>query len=527
MIARAALFPVFLTILAFFGFVRPALAEFALTILHTNDVHGRFEETDHEISLCSPKERYDGKCYGGSARLYTAIEDVRQNVEHSVLVDAGDQFQGSLLFQRYQGELTADLMNMMGYNVMTLGNHEFGAGLDTLRRFLDTVRFPVVIANGDFSNEPILAGQVAASHVQVISGHNVGFIGVIAQDTDVTANLGPSVTFGDPAFFVGREVAILTARGVDKIIVLSHLGYSEDKALAEKVDGIDVIVGGHSHTFLHNDHIASAGPYPTMVGQTAIVQAFAFGQYLGRLDVVFDSEGQVQSAQGDPIILDQWVPENPFIASRVDRASKPLNEMRRNVVGEAERRIDEGPFGCRRSDCPLGILVAEAMLVGGAPLGAEVAILNSGSIKTVLTAGPITMADVRTALPFNNTLSTFKLSGQELKEVLENGVSEVLNGSGRFPQIAGMRFSYLPFNPLGEQVANIKIQGEPLDPDRDYTIVTNSYLRRGGDGYRTFLEAREAYDLGPDIADLVAGYLGANRPYMPFRDDRIELLYEQ
>ncbi|MEM6481446.1 MAG: bifunctional metallophosphatase/5'-nucleotidase [Pseudomonadota bacterium] len=502
------------------------MADFSLTILHTNDVHGRFEPISARDGICSERENIDGKCFGGVARLHTAIQEARQSVPNSVLLDGGDQFQGSLLFRQYKGQLAAEMMNTLGYDAMTLGNHEFGSGVEALRAFIDKARFPVLMANGDLSGEPALAGQVPKSFVHLVGGEQVAFIGIVPENTAELANPGPTITFSDPYFAVGREVTRLTARGIDKIILLSHAGYYRDLQLAEEIEGIDVIVGGHSHTFLHSDDITAEGPYPTMVGQTAIVQAYAYGRFLGRLDVIFDDNGQVLSAEGEPILMNSWVPENPFIKARIEKASAPLEALRDEVVGSAESRIDEGLLSCRVTECPIGNLVADAMLASDASQGAEIALMNSGGIKGVLDKGPITMGDVMITLPFQNTLATFTLTGQELREVLENGVSRVENSSGRFPQVAGMRFAFKPFEPTGNRIAMIEIDGEPIDLQRQYKVVSNSFLRGGGDGYTMLRDAREAYEFGPDLADVLADYLKRNLSYTPVTDERIEILID-
>lgn len=515
-----------LIILCLVALGKPTLAEFSLTILHTNDVHGRFEPINAINGLCSNTENINGECYGGAARLHTAIQQARDSVANSVLLDGGDQFQGSLLFRQYQGQLAAELMNTLGYDGMALGNHEFGSGVDALRAFIDRVRFPVLMANGDLSAEPALADEVLRSFVHLVGGQQVAFIGIVPENTTELANPGPTITFSDPFFAVGREVARLTARGIDKIILLSHAGYYRDLQLAEELEGIDVIVGGHTHTLLHNDHIAAEGPYPTMVGQTAIVQAYAYGKYLGRLDVVFDDNGQVLSAEGEPILLDTGVDENPFIKARIAEANVPLEALRDEVVGSAEALIAGGLLSCRVTECPIGNLVADAMLASPASQDADIALMNSGGIQADLEQGPITMGDVMLTLPFQNTLATFILSGQDLMDVLENGVSEVHNSSGRFPQIAGMRFAFKPFDPKGSRITMVEVNGEPLDPQREYKIVSNSFLRGGGDGYTMLRDARDAYDFGPDIADVLADYLRANQDYAPVTDGRIEIILD-
>ncbi|MEM6577753.1 MAG: bifunctional metallophosphatase/5'-nucleotidase [Pseudomonadota bacterium] len=505
---------------------RPGLADYSLTILHTNDVHGRFEPVGARDGACSEKENFDRRCLGGTARLYTAIQSARRSVENSVLVDSGDQFEGSMLFREHRGQLAAEMMNTLGYDAMTLGNHEFGSGAETLRAFIDKVFFPVLAANVDVSGEPSLAGQVPRSVALPIGGQQIGFIGIVPANTSELTNIGSTLSFSAPDSAIRIEVARLSARGIDKIVLLSHAGYTEDLRLAADIAGIDVIVGGHSHTFLHNDDVKATGPYPTMVGQTAVVQAYAFGRYLGRLDVIFDDTGQILEAKGEPIELDSQVTENLFVKSRIKEAAEPLKTLRNQVIGTADAAIGEGLLGCRIAECPLGNLAAEAMLASAAQAGVEVAVTNSGSIKALIEPGEITLDDVITAFPFQDTLTTFTVTGRALKDALEAGVSKVEVSSGRFPQIAGMRFSYRPLAPKGTRITRVEIGGDALDPDREYTVVSNSFLRAGGDGYALFREADGAETVGPEFADVLADYLRANQPYMPFTDGRIEMVID-
>ena len=260
-----------------------AMADYSLTILHTNDFHARFEPISKYDSGCSAEDNTEGKCFGGSARLVTAIEEARARSNNSILVDGGDQFQGTLFYTYYKGKLAAEMMNKMGYTAMTVGNHEFDDGPEVLRGFMDAVNFPVLMSNADVSGEPLLADKLAKSTVIEQGGEKIGLIGLTPDDTHELASPGPNITFSDPVAAVQGEVDKLTAEGVTKIVVLSHSGYRVDQQVAAETTGVDVIVGGHSNTYLSNTSDRAEGPYPTMVGDTAIVSAYAYGKFLGEL----------------------------------------------------------------------------------------------------------------------------------------------------------------------------------------------------------------------------------------------------
>ncbi|AXI45425.1 multifunctional 2',3'-cyclic-nucleotide 2'-phosphodiesterase/5'-nucleotidase/3'-nucleotidase [Sulfitobacter sp. SK012] len=500
-----------------------AAADYSLTILHTNDFHARFEPISKYDGPCNVEDNTEGKCFGGSARLMTAVTEARARSNNSILVDGGDQFQGTLFYTYYKGSLTAEMMNQMGYDGMTVGNHEFDDGPEVLRGFMDAVEFPVLMSNADVSGEPLLADKLAKSTIIERGGEKIGLIGLTPEDTDELASPGDNITFSDPVAAVQGEVDKLMAEGVNKIIVLSHSGYAEDQRVAAGTTGVDVIVGGHSNTLLSNTNERAAGPYPTMVGATAIVQAYAYGKFLGELNVTFDDEGNVTEAAGEPLIMDAAVAEDEGTVARIAEAAGPLDEIRNKVVANTDEVIGGDRDVCRAQECSMGNLIADAMLARVKDQGIDVAIQNGGGIRASIDAGEVTMGEVLTVLPFQNTLSTFQVTGDVLLAALENGVSEVEEGAGRFPQVAGMTYAFDGKAEVGARISDVMIGGAALDPAKVYGVVSNNYVRNGGDGYDMFKTAANAYDFGPDLADVTAEYLAANAPYSPFTDGRISV----
>ncbi|WP_146586303.1 bifunctional metallophosphatase/5'-nucleotidase [Puniceibacterium confluentis] len=500
-----------------------ASADYSLTILHTNDFHARFEPISKYDSGCSAEDNTAGECFGGSARLVTAIEAARTRTNNSILVDGGDQFQGTLFYTYYKGKLAAEMMNKMGYDGMTVGNHEFDDGPEVLRGFMDALDFPILMSNADVSGEPLLADVLMKSAVIEKGGEKIGLIGLTPQDTDELASPGPNVTFSDPSAAVQGEVDKLTAEGVNKIIVLSHSGLNVDRTVAENTTGVDVIVGGHDNSLLSNTIEGAKGPYPVMVGDTAIVQAYAYGKFLGELNVTFDDAGVIKEAVGEPIILDGAVAEDDSTKARIAEAAAPLEEIRNKVVAETAEPIVGDRNVCRAMECAMGNLVADAMLARVADQGIQIAIANSGGLRASIDAGEVTMGEVLTVLPFQNTLSTFFVSGQTVIDALENGVGQIEEGAGRFPQVAGMTFAVDKAAAPGSRVSDVMVAGAPIDPAATYGLVSNNYVRNGGDGYKMFIDAKDAYDFGPDLADVTAEYLAAKGPYKPYTDGRITM----
>lgn len=501
-----------------------AYADYNLTILHTNDFHARFEPISKYDSGCSAESNDEGKCFGGSARLVTAIGEARARSNNSILVDGGDQFQGTLFYTYYKGMLAAEMMNHLGYDGMTVGNHEFDDGPEVLRGFMDAVEFPVLMSNADVSNEPSLAGVLKKSTIIEADGEKIGLIGATPEDTDELASPGDNISFSDPLAAIQREADMLTKMGVNKIIVLSHLGHKTDVEIAPHLTGVDVIVEGHSNTFLSNTSDRASGPYPMMIGNTALVSAYAYGKYLGELNVVFDDNGEIISATGEPIVMDAAVTEDAAIKARIAEAAAPLEEIRQKVVASAADAIDGDRGNCRARECQMGNLIADAMLARVADQGVSIAIQNGGGIRASIDAGEVTMGEVLTVLPFQNTLSTFEVTGAVMVAALENGASQWEEGAGRFPQVAGMSFTVTPANEAGSRVSDVMVGGAPIDLDATHGVVSNNYVRNGGDGYKMFRSAANAYDFGPDLADVTAEYMAAQGAYSAYLDGRITVV---
>ncbi len=500
-----------------------ATADYSLTILHTNDFHDRWEPISRFDSTCSAEDNAAGECFGGAARLVTAITEAKERHDNWLLVDAGDQFQGTLFFQFYGGDVAAEIMNGLGYDAMAVGNHEFNNGPEGLASFVEQVNFPVLMSNADIANEPALAGLIESSVVVEKDGERIGLVGVTPINNDELSSPGPNITFVDPSPAIQAEVDRLTADGVNKIIVLSHSGYATDLVIALNTTGVDVIVGGHSNTFLSNTDEDADGPYPDMVNGVAIVQAYAYGKYLGELNVTFDDDGNVIEAAGEPILLDASVAEDEAIVARLAELAEPLNAVRDEVVGEAAAAIEGDRSFCRAVECEMGNLVTDAMLDRVADQGIQIAFTNGGGLRASIDSGEITKGEVLTVLPFQNTLSTFQVTGETLIAALENGVSQVEEGSGRFPQVSGMSFTVDLSAEPGARVSEVMVGDAPIDPEAVYGVVSNNFVRNGGDGYSMFVDAMNAYDFGPDLADVTADYIAMNSPYTPYLDGRITI----
>lgn len=499
-----------------------AHAEYTLHVIHINDLHSRLEPITKYDNTCSAEDNDAGECFGGVARVATMINQLRSELdgENVIVLDAGDQYQGSLMYTTYKGDAEIEFMNKIGFDAMAVGNHEFDDGDEGLLKLLDGAEFPVVSGNIDVSQSNILAGKLNDHLVLEVGGEKIGIVSALAVDTPETSSPSDAVIFSDEIENLQHDVDTLTDEGVTKIIALNHVGAKKDLAIAEGVSGLDAVVGGHSHTLFSNTEEAPY-TYPTMVGDVPVVQAYAYSKYVGHLVLTFDDEGNVTAATGDTILLDASVAEDEEIKARVAELAGPIEELKAKVVAEAAADIDGSRETCRSVECPMGTLVADAMLDRVKDQGIEIAIQNGGGVRASIPAGQVTMGDVLTVLPFQNTLSTFHVSGATMVEALENGVSQMADGAGRFPQVAGMSFTVDPAAEEGARISDVMVGGAPIEMDKMYGVVSNNYVRNGGDGYKMFLSAENAYDFGPDLADVLAEYMIENAPYQPYTDGRI------
>ncbi|WP_159979410.1 bifunctional metallophosphatase/5'-nucleotidase [Roseobacter cerasinus] len=499
-----------------------ASADYTLHILHTNDMHSRIESINKYDSTCNAEGEAEGTCFGGVARVKTAVDQKRAELEgqNVLLLDAGDPFQGSLFYSTYKGAAEAEFMQAIGYDAMAVGNHEFDDGPQGLADFIEKVSFPVVSGNLDLSGEALLDGKVENHVVLDVGGQKIGIVSALATDTVETSSPGEGVVFQDEIEALKADVATLEAEGVDIIIALNHVGLNKDLDIAANVPGIDVVIGGHSHTLMSNDDDGTPA-YPEMVEGTPVAQAYAYTKYLGHLTVTFDDAGAVTAASGDPMVLDASVVPDEAIAARIAEMGAPIEELKQRIVAETASEIVGSRDVCRAQECTMGNLIADAMLDRVKDQGVEIAIQNGGGIRASIDAGEVTMGEVLTVLPFQNTLSTFQVTGASIVDALENGVSQIEDGAGRFPQVAGMSYAFDVSQPAGSRVSDVMVSGAPIDPEKVYSVVSNNYVRNGGDGYAMFEEAQNAYDFGPDLADVTAEFLAANAPYTPYTDGRI------
>lgn len=513
-----------------------AFADFELNILHINDLHSRIEAINKSDSTCSADDAAKNECFGGIARVKAAIDARRAELtgKNVLTLDAGDQFQGSLFYTTYKSAPIAEFMNGIGFDAMAIGNHEFDDGPEELAKFIDALQFPMISGNTLAGLNSPVADKFKPYIVKDFGGEKVAVVSVLATDTDETSSPGDSILFADEIGYLKEAVKEIEGQGIDKIVLLSHVGYPKDQEIAAAVDGIDVIVGGHSHTLLSNTDENAAGPYPTMIKNPAgkdvpIVQAYAYSKYLGDLTVVFDDAGVVKSATGEPKLLDASVTPDAGFVAKVAELAGPIEELKLKEIGATAEAIEGSRDVCRAMECSMGNLVADAMIDRLSDQGITIAIQNGGGLRASIDAGTVTMGEVLTVLPFQNTLASFQLKGSDIVAALENGVSQVEEGAGRFPQVSGLKYTADLNKPAGSRITSVEVkEGDAfvaIDPNKVYGVATNNYMRSGGDGYKVFATGgQNAYDFGPGLESVVADYIAKNSPYKPYTDGRITVI---
>ncbi|KAF9998008.1 hypothetical protein BGZ79_008303 [Entomortierella chlamydospora] len=520
-----------------------------LTVIHTNDVHSRVDPANDFGVSCTSEDIATGHCYGGTARHKTIVERLRKSNKHSLLLDGGDE-----------GNVTAEVMNELGYDLGTIGNHEWDNGPDNLGQYWPKLKFPIICANVDLSKKPELEKWVKPYHIFEDIG--VAVIGYITNTTGDISNAGPDVSFTDPIPVVQKYVDELEAKGIKRIFGLSHNGYGPDMELAANTHGIDLIVGGHSHSYLGDpSNPLSEGPYPTVIKNlkgenTLIVQAFCWGRYIGHLDVVFNPEGKIVSWEGAPILVENSVTADPRLLGRIDDWRHEFEEWGETVLGVATDSFDQA--SCKQRECTMGDFVADAMLEhartpiftsledyiqnyeqhkkegrlieDGRPW-TDLAFINSGGIRSGLPAGNITIEMIMTTSPFGNGLVQAQMSGEEILDILEAVASGRHKKSQKQVtsniQISGLRYIFDSSRPLEEpHLIKAEVEGydkvwREIKKDRRYWVVTLDFVLTGGDNIVVPKEGRREIKL--EVLDKVLmDYIEDRGKITPYLDGRIK-----
>ncbi|XP_065338966.1 snake venom 5'-nucleotidase-like [Cloeon dipterum] len=543
-------------LLAAAGSMAAADGHFRLVVLHNNDMHARFEQTNGRSGKCSQKFLSTNYCFGGFARVSQVVKDVRSAEKNVLFLNAGDTYQGTTWYTVHKWRVVAFFVNLIGLDAMSLGNHEFDDGVAGLAPFLENVTVPNLAANLNVSGEPSLS-KLRPSVVLEVGGRKIGVIGYLTPETrDLAKDIG-NVEFEDEVTAIKREVKRLIASGVNILIALGHSGHTVDKKIAQEVDGLDLVIGGHTNTFLYSGHRPDSeipsGLYPTMMKQASgklvpVVQAYAYTKYMGMLNMTFDENGEIVTVEGNPILLDFNIKEDPAILAELKPWANKVANLTKERIGKTMVFLNGSQSACRMEECNLGNLIADSFVYHNARsysgqgwTDAPIAIQNGGGIRNSIDkssdTGYVTMEDVLAVLPFQSGIIKMKLKGTYLLEALEESVRYYdfagTEAPGRFLQYSGLNVVYDMKKPPGERVKSATARcGNcrvpvfyPLDPEETYTLIMSTYLSDGGDGFRVFSNhGINKSTLDAEESSIFADYIKQNSPVFAAVEGRITLL---
>ncbi|KAJ2168236.1 hypothetical protein GGH15_001551 [Coemansia sp. RSA 562] len=516
--------------------------QYAMRLVHTNDLHAHLLPFDTATGAdCDPQlQNSSAHCVGGVAYVKAVVDHLRggTNVHDAVVVDAGDAVQGTPFDSLFVGNASVAVINALRYDAVTLGNHEFDRGLDHLAKYLGKIRASALCANLDFTRS-IPALQAAVQPFTIIERHHLGIIGLLTPDTAVSSKLGVGVQITDPITAVNSARARLAKMGINRIVVLSHLGFDADQQLATRIDpGVGLIIGGHTHTYLGNSTDETpSGTYPTWVAnaagsdwQTAVVQAKSFGQYVGYLDLVFNDDGSLDSrlTRGTPVpvsIVPQISPvhgmaPSALMQSVIQPFVKEAKELESLRIGEAEAEFAAPESQRDLHELALGNLVSDALVWFDRHV--SVSILNTGVLRGHLPLGTITRGDLLQALPFDDALTVVNITGSEIRAIIARTSSET-DGVLSSLQYSGLR--------VGNNSVEIRTmvgtydarpfadeKWQALDNSQSYEILMPQFIAGGGDGVAgRKLESRVIAD---KLRDLIELYIARFSPVAPILDQR-------
>lgn len=463
-----------------------------LRFLHTNDMHGTLAPLKDTVLLGHPAE------LGGAAYLATLVNTLRAEApDRTLVLDAGDAVHGQAASDLSEGVAMAEVMNAIGYDAATVGNHDPVWGVEAMERRLDRCEFPNVVANVSHDDGTLLA-NTAPYAIFDLDGVKVGVLGLLTPET-VEASREDCIRglrFDDEQEAIEHYLPEMRAKGADVAIMLTHDGLARDMVHANDNPDQDLLfIGGHSH---------SRTPDAIRMGGNHIVQAGSQGRELGVLEVDFDrSTRRIVDVRHTLVPVDTSVlSPDPDVQAIVDRYQREADEKMGRVVADLP-----GPYTRTNSqDSLLGNLVTDAMRIAAE---ADVAIMNSSGLRCDLPEGEVTVRGLYEVMPFGGELVKGTIRGQELMEVLERSAAyrepdaEV---QSPFLQVSGVRFEYDADRPEGQRVVSAEVRGVPVEAGQTYSIAMEDFLAQGKDGYDG-LGRVQCQDVGQTIIDAVGSYL--------------------
>lgn len=466
-----------------------------ITFVHSNDLHGRILHNEQNGEL-------------GLAKIAHIANETRKQYANTFVLDMGDTFHGTNYANFSQGESAAQAMNLIGYDAMVAGNHDFNFGYKRLVELDQMTDFPILSANVVFEADGELL--LYTHMVQEKLGKKIAFVGLTAIDTVVKThpNNIEGLVFIDEVEVIKEMVAGLKNE-VDHIVVLSHSGYDVDLEIAKAVTDLDLILGGHSHTTIEK---------PELVNGTYITQAWEHGKALGITHMLF-YKGELVGINGHLTRDYKELPADPKVKALLDQYVAEVDKELNKVIGSVNVKLDGARELVRTQETNLGNLVTDAMRE---LTGADIAMTNGGGIRADIEPGEVTMNHVISAFPFTNTVVLVELNGQQILSTLEHSVRLYPEQNGGFMHVSGLTFEFDPSKAAGDRVSNVKVDGKPLDLNKKYTVATNDFTAAGGDGYSWLAEGELLSYTGELLNTVVSDYI-QDKKAIPAVEGRIKV----
>lgn len=471
----------------------------AVTILQMNDVYST--------------KPVDGGKAGGLARVATLIDQLKEDGHTVVTVLSGDFLSPSVASSVFHGREMIEVLNATPLDIATLGNHEFDFGVPTLLERMKEAEFEWVIANifDEQTGKPI--GGAKPYIIREYGPVKVGYIGLCLAGAEIMDKKKEGAVFKDPFEVAAQQLPKMKAEGADAIVALTHLAYGDDVKLAREFPEIDLIVGGHEHFAI-----------TSIVGSTLVSKADSDARTVARHDFVRRTPDGPIERHYQLIPVDDSFEDKPEVAVVVGKFEAQLDKALDQTVGRTESKLNAVAEDLRSREVNLGNFFADAMTQA---TGAPVAIVNSGSIRSNTTygPGPVTRRDLLAIHPFGGTATKVEISGEVLLAALENGVSEIEDSAGRFPQVSGLEFTVTPSAAAGSRVSDVLVQGEPLDRSKDYVVSINDYMLEGGDGYDMLKDVKVLLNAesSPLLVNALEESLSAQKVIAPAVEGRIKI----
>lgn len=526
-------------------------------ILHNNDMHARFEQTSVDSGKCTEEEANSNKCYGGFGRVAYEVRKYREEAKNGGLpvfyLNAGDTYTGTPWFTVFKDNITAAFLNKLKPDAISLGNHEFDENVEGLIPFLNEVDFPVLASNLDLAKVPQLANTKSFAKYTVLQSGNtkIGIIGYLTPDTK-NLTIPNDVEFKPEIESINEVAKTLKSEGIKIIIALGHSGYQKDQDIALHCPDVDIVIGGHTHTFLYNGKQPDAeridGPYPTKIKQPSgkevpVVQAYAYTKYLGKLHVQFDEDGNLIEFDGLPILLNASVPAEDDVLQLLEVYRPNITALEQSVIGHTKVYLEGSAAVCRFRECNMGNLITDSMIYARVLEGlgghywtdAGIAFLGGGGIRSSIdkrSDGSITENDLLSVLPFDNDIYMAKVQGQIIQSMLEHSASlRDKDSNGGFLQMSGIKAVYDYNMEDGKRVVSVEarcVECEipeylPLDLNKMYNILVPEFLLNGGDGYE-FPTGTESQRLQKDDKEILMQFLMQRDIVYPEVEGRLTII---